>query len=653
MVVVFMTFFYAVLLFIQNERESTTRIELQHLSLDFSQTFNERLHESIGDLQYPGRVLVLFEQTTLSQFQTITKQAFRSDTGLLIIEWQPRVPESRRRAFENHVRQQGLTDFRMWELDDSGQPIPAQVRDYHVPVLFLSTRDNAQQDVNTLGLDLTWSPERMSSKWAARDSGRAQASALFRVVTGPENKYNPLGFAVTTPIYKEGIVPLTVQSKRENLVGYLAAVYSLQDMMSNELTQLTDAGFNVNLRDSQGGDLQLSRHSGDASVFSHQIDINLLNQTIQLELTATRALLRKNFKMSWFILPVCLLIFGSLVFWLLVLLERKNRLLHNTNGALENSLIFNRAVLNGLDSHIAVVDLTGIILMVNDAWIHFARENGAGHLVDRFVGMNYLTVSKGAANNENADTATRGIQSVLSGQAEHFETQYPCHSPTKQQWFQLTCRRLPISNTGAVLAHSDITTIKQMEEQVRQQAYFDLLTGLPNRRLLADRFSQAKAAMQRSGELGALMVLDLDNFKPLNDEYGHTVGDLLLVEVGKRLMASVRSVDTVARFGGDEFVVLLNGLCSNIEQATEEAMQIAEKIRRRFAETYVLTATSEELPETTVEHRSTVTIGMTVYNSEETDLDRLFNRADSAMYQAKSAGKNQVRIATGPDRKSD
>ena len=130
----------------------------------------------------------------------------------------------------------------------------------------------------------------------------------------------------------------------------------------------------------------------------------------------------------------------------------------------------------------------------------------------------------------------------------------------------------------------EITERKRLQDQVRQLAFFDPLTNLPNRRLLNDRLSQALAVSKRSGSFGALIFLDLDNFKPLNDAHGHGVGDLLLVEVANRLKASVRAIDTVARFGGDEFVVLLGELATDRAQSEAQTRQLANKISARLSE---------------------------------------------------------------------
>jgi len=178
--------------------------------------------------------------------------------------------------------------------------------------------------------------------------------------------------------------------------------------------------------------------------------------------------------------------------------------------------------------------------------------------------------------------------------------------------------------------------------EVSKAALYDSLTKLPNRYLFDDHLKQAIALSKRTGFYSTLLFLDLDNFKPVNDTYGHVVGDLLLVEVAKRLLDCVRDSDTVSRFGGDEFVVLLNN--TNVDNAVSkpEVEKIAEKIRSSLSEVYELTIKNEGKSDTTVEHRCTVSIGVTFFNGDDNYND-IVKRADSAMYKSKQEGRNQVR----------
>jgi diguanylate cyclase (GGDEF)-like protein/PAS domain S-box-containing protein len=190
----------------------------------------------------------------------------------------------------------------------------------------------------------------------------------------------------------------------------------------------------------------------------------------------------------------------------------------------------------------------------------------------------------------------------------------------------------------------DITERKQMEDQVHQMAFSDTLTGLPNRRLLSDRLSQAMATSKRSGCHGALMFLDLDNFKPLNDLHGHDVGDLLLVVAADRLRNCVREMDTVARFGGDEFVVMLSELDVDRAESAAQAAIVAEKIRIALSEPYLLTIRHEGKADILVEHCCTASIGVALFIDHEASQDDLLKWADMAMYQAKDGGRNSIQF---------
>lgn len=192
----------------------------------------------------------------------------------------------------------------------------------------------------------------------------------------------------------------------------------------------------------------------------------------------------------------------------------------------------------------------------------------------------------------------------------------------------------------------NITERKKAEEQIRNLAFYDALTLLPNRRLLQDRFSQVLSACRRNNRYAALMFIDLDNFKPLNDEYGHDVGDILLIEVARRIGSCVREVDTVARFGGDEFVVMLSELDTDKSVSQSRAAVVAEKIRQLLGEVYRLKVLKEGGQEPQiVEHRCSACIGVVLFNNHGATQENLIRLADAAMYQAKSAGRNRVHFA--------
>jgi diguanylate cyclase (GGDEF)-like protein/PAS domain S-box-containing protein len=189
---------------------------------------------------------------------------------------------------------------------------------------------------------------------------------------------------------------------------------------------------------------------------------------------------------------------------------------------------------------------------------------------------------------------------------------------------------------GSTLWHgfnTDITERKETEAQTFRLAYFDALTGLPNRSLLRDRIDQALALARRSRQYGAVMFVDLDNFKQINDARGHSVGDLLLTEVAQRLHGLLRAEDTVARLGGDEFVLLINELGQDVEASARAAMAVAEKVRATLDRPHLIDNFS---------YSSTGSIGISLFPKAGQKIDDLLREADTAMYRAKGAGRNRI-----------
>lgn len=188
---------------------------------------------------------------------------------------------------------------------------------------------------------------------------------------------------------------------------------------------------------------------------------------------------------------------------------------------------------------------------------------------------------------------------------------------------------------GAVATFLDISERKVNEAHIHRLAFYDPLTNLANRRLLMERAQQAQSVSARNGRYGALVLLDLDNFKKLNDTKGHDVGDLLLQEVAARLQAVVREGDTVARLGGDEFVLVLEGLSSNQGEAANQTEMVAEKIRATLGAPYLLGESK---------HQSSPSIGVVMFRGHQENIETLFKYADISMYQAKQAGRNTIRF---------
>ena len=189
--------------------------------------------------------------------------------------------------------------------------------------------------------------------------------------------------------------------------------------------------------------------------------------------------------------------------------------------------------------------------------------------------------------------------------------------------------------THYLAIYSDISDPREAERKILKLAFYDPLTGLPNRRLLLDRLEQALVTSARGGQFGAVLLLDLDHFKTINDTRGHDVGDELLVEVGRRLRSTLRESDSAARLGGDEFVVLLEGLGEEQLAAATAVEAIAEKLRAAICTPVTLKGELRHI---------TPSIGVTLFRSQREGVDVLLKQADIALYQAKDAGRNTSRF---------
>ncbi len=287
------------------------------------------------------------------------------------------------------------------------------------------------------------------------------------------------------------------------------------------------------------------------------------------------------------------------------------------------------------DSHeaIMITDAEATIIQVNQAF-----EQITGYSKEEVLGKNPRILASGR---HDANFYSQLWQCLLDHGAwsgEIWDRHKDGHIYPKQS--NITA----IKNDDGVVTQyvsifTDISERKEIEGEIYNFAFNDALTGLPNRRLFNDRLIQAMTASKRSGFYGALIFLDLDHFKPLNDKHGHLMGDMLLVEVASRLHHCVRATDTIARFGGDEFVILLNELDLDADESSQELRLVCEKISKALAAPYHLGGDKNR----SLAYECTASIGAVLFINHEEKVEELLKCADSAMYQAKEAGGNTIR----------
>jgi diguanylate cyclase (GGDEF)-like protein/PAS domain S-box-containing protein len=285
-----------------------------------------------------------------------------------------------------------------------------------------------------------------------------------------------------------------------------------------------------------------------------------------------------------------------------------------------------------------VADADGVIMRVNAAFTKIT-----GYSDEDAVGQTPNLLQSGRHNADFYAGMWESINNTGLWQGEIWNRRK--NGEAYLAWLTITVVRKDDNAVAYYVAtYTDITIRKAADDEIKNLAFYDDLTHLPNRRMLMDRLGLALAANKRSGGYGALMFLDLDNFKPLNDQYGHEVGDLYLIELARRLGSGVREADTIARFGGDEFVVMLNALdVDQVELSTQVGL-IAEKIRLIVAEPYTLEIQQKNLVATTINHQCTASIGVVLLTAQQTSPEDILKCADIAMYQAKRDGGNRVRF---------
>ncbi len=278
---------------------------------------------------------------------------------------------------------------------------------------------------------------------------------------------------------------------------------------------------------------------------------------------------------------------------------------------------------------ILVTDAASIILRVNKAFSQIT-----GYSAEDAIGKTPRLLSSGRHDAMFFTTMRDHIQNIGSWQGEIWNRRKS--GEIFPGWMTITAVKNDLGNTTHFVGtFTDITSRKTAENEIKNLAFYDPLTSLPNRRLLLDRLEQALAARSRHQRKGALLFVDLDNFKTLNDTLGHDKGDLLLQQVAQRLSTCTRDGDTVARLGGDEFVVMLEDLSENTLEAANQAEAVGEKI---------LTALNQSYQLAHYEHHSTPSIGVTLFGEQQESIDEPLKRADLAMYQAKAAGRNTLRF---------
>ncbi len=543
-------------------------------------------------------------------------------TGFAVV-----IPPGKREAHEREIRAAGFPDYRV---------SPSGERELISSIIYLEPFD--QRNRRAFGYDMYSEPVRRAAMARARDSGKAALSGKVTLLQEFDTDIQP-GFLMYLPVYRNDMAHGDVSSRRAALQGFVYSPFRARDLM-NGVLQSSGRDLELELFDGEPGVENLLYASAEASrAARHVTDVEL---QIAGRLWTARVRSSSRFEDGIARVPPLLILAAGAgldftLFAMLLINARHRRRMRAAATALEQSrdsyrtLVENvpgtvfrsQAAAPWIPEHIS----PGIEALIGEP----AERCLSGKITHRqfthpddmrmVVDAVERAVAEGGTYNVEYRIGTRdnGIRWVSErGRASYSTTGQP-------QWLD-----------GVIL---DVTDRKVAELAIRDLAFYDPLTGLPNRRLLADRLAQQIATTGRSKRYVALLFIDMDNFKSVNDSLGHEAGDQLLIEVARRLRNNLRESDTVARLGGDEFVVILDDLADHEVQATAAAQQIGEKLIRALNQPYRLGQQS---------HRSSSSIGITTFSGHGATVDELLRRADQAMYSAKSAGRNRLKIhATG------
>ena len=541
-----------------------------------------------------------------------------------IVTW---VPAAQKADHIAAMRQQGLPDYTIQ---------PDGSRENYAPIIQREPYIGLNRAPP--GFDGWTDPARRRAMERARDSGMAAISGKVRLSVDSEATPRP-GFVLYLPIYAPGQSQDSVAQRRAHLIGWVYASFRMRDVIAS-LYGEQPPGLTIAIYDSiEPSAATLVYKTADAGGHHLPTDISANEYLVvdghdwTLSMSAQddfNARFGRNTALLIAAIGTGLSLMLTVLTWLIMTGRgRAMRLASAMTKELRDNEAELRIAAVAFDSQepMMITDADAKILRVNSAFTACT-----GYTPEEIVGQTPRVFQSGRHDEAFFRAMWEAIQCDGAWQGEVWDRRK--NGEIYPKWLTISSVR---GDDGAIShyvgTHHDITERKIAEERIKELAFFDALTRLPNRTLLLDRLKQAITASARSDTCGALLFIDLDHFKTLNDTLGHDKGDLLLQQVAQRLAASVLENDTVARVGGDEFVVVVGSLHENREEAATQTETLGEKILAVLGSPYQLGD---------IEYRSTASIGATVFKGHQTCIDELLKQADLAMYKSKEKGRNAV-----------
>ena len=625
----------------------------------FRSEFERRANNHAADLQTKvdlhiellDSIAGLFES-----FESVERENFRNFVTPILQQykevqgysWNPLVRLSQRSGIENLARRQGFEGFQFTELSEEGERRIAREREEYVTVFYLEPLTGNEQ---ALGFDISSEVTRRKALIDARASSRAATTEWIRLVQEQEDQF---GILVVRPVYLDGDQTTTLATVKRELLGYVVGVFRVGDMIEEALSPTLPAGLDFwifqrsePLYPSLGyyhpsrtrkntsrapGFAEIHKPEGDSLTLPLHLpgqEWSILYQTAPSFVADQDHYEAVGALTSGLILTIVLGIYLSAVKRDTLLTASLNEELkqkivehENSEDALRESESYNRMLFEKSTIGLVLSDVNGNLSDINNAFASIL-----GRTVDETKQLNYWDITP----SENAQ-----IEKIQFDRLEQFSH----YGPYEKHYFHKDGTLVSVRQTGRAIVRQgvkyiwssveDITDYKKARDRIEHMAFHDTLTNLPNRELLHDRLEHAIELSSRSKQLVGVLFLDIDRFKTINDSLGHRVGDQLLIQVAERLQHAVRRSDTVARFGGDEFIVVAEGITEH-----RQLEELAKTIIKNFAKPFSVGV-----------HKllTTTSIGITVSSAENMQAEGLITQADIAMYSAKDAGRNTYRF---------
>jgi diguanylate cyclase (GGDEF)-like protein/PAS domain S-box-containing protein len=607
-------FFVAMYLKVNQWEYSASLSDFRQYSHQMTIQLQTKLEEQESLSEQLASLFLLSEddvKVSRKRFKHFVKKSLTRFPMIQAVSWVPKVNATERATFELSQRRD-IPDFEIFERNGTGEIQTASIRDWYYPVTYI---EPIVGNKPALGFDLSSNSQRLDAINKAQKTGILVASAPLKLVQERENQAGVLLLLAIDPLRQDTGVVSTVL-RMGNFMEKL-----LPDLREMIFTRLVDLDEQKTLHD--------NFESETSKVFyTHSFSFGTRNY--RLETSPTPAYFEQHHGwQSWWVLAISILSTGLLGSLLLIgtgYTARVESQVEDRTHKLKESEYRWKFALEGSGDGVWDWDITQNKVFFSRRWkelLGFAEQE---------IGNSHTEWEKRIHPNDKTEVMY-AAQACLDGRSASYVSEHrmACKDGS---WKWILDRGMVVSRgmNGRPLrligTQTDITERKLNEQLVKRMAHYDALTELPNRILFSDRLQHGLVRAKRDQAILSLMFIDLDRFKPINDEFGHHIGDLLLKAVAKRLKSCLRKSDTVARIGGDEFVVLLP-----VVKVGRDALLIAEKICENLNQPFNIDTFSLNISSS---------IGVTIYPEHGTEDTQLMKNADIAMYHAKKGGRNNV-----------